>query len=146
MMTDTAIDTLNELIATLKDGEKGYLAAFEDAKRADLKELFSGLASQRAQFAKELQTHVAREDADVEDSGTIGGALHRGWIDLKSAVADREDKAILEECERGDSHAVKTFNEALTSSDLGPARTAVEGQYRSIQASLAQIQSLHRAL
>ncbi len=43
----------------------------------------------------------------------MGGALHRGWINLKTAVAGRNTHSILVECERGEDSAVAEYRKAL---------------------------------
>ena len=43
----------------------------------------------------------------------MAGALHRGWVDVKSAVTDHSDHAILAECERGEDAAKKNYREDI---------------------------------
>lgn len=137
----TLTSTLNKLIETLNDGKLGFTTAAEDAKRADLKALFARFASERARFAAELQEHVEQLGEEAEDSGSVAGDLHRGWINLKAAVANREDLAILEECERGEDSAVSAYRDAL-SEDLGSLRQTVQSQFSSIKGAHDQVRSL----
>ncbi len=92
-------EKLNHLIEHLKDGEAGFAAAADGALSPGLKDTLLGYAAQRAEFAESLQLIVEESGEKAEYSGTIGGALHRGWINLKAALAKRTDLAILEECE-----------------------------------------------
>ncbi|MET0126085.1 MAG: PA2169 family four-helix-bundle protein, partial [Pseudomonas caspiana] len=48
-----------------------------------------------------------------ETSSSVGGTLHRAWVDLKSTLTGKDDKAILEEVERGEDVAKKAYKEAL---------------------------------
>ena len=41
------------------------------------------------------------------------GAVHRGWINLKTAISGNSTDAILNECENGDAAALKTYETGL---------------------------------
>lgn len=113
------LSILNNLIETLKDGQEGFRAAATDVDSADLKSLFTQYSLQRSKFAGELQALAQSLGEDEPtDSGSIAGALHRGWIDLKSALATKDTLAILSECERGEDYAVAAYNDALKETGL----------------------------
>ena len=146
-MTNTnkeATATVNDLIEVLKDGQKGFEAAAEDAEWADLKLTFQRFSDQRAKFATDLQALVAAQGEEPQDDGTLGGALHRGWIHLKSALTTRDDVAILEECEQGEDAAVKAYRSALAC-DLGNAHAVVAQQAAEVQEAHDKIRSLRES-
>ena len=96
------ISTLNTLIETLKDGEKGYQQVADATHDADLKTLFGGYAEQRHEFAKELQKAVFElGEAKPETGGSVTSAVHRGWIGLKNVLTSQDRHGILAECEHG---------------------------------------------
>src|SRR5207248_3901662 len=100
------ISTINDLIETLKDGQEGFRQAAEAVEDLKLKSVFNEYSLQRARFAGELQSQaVALGESKPEDSSSAAGAMHRAWINLKSAIAKRDDHAILAECERGEDSA-----------------------------------------
>ena len=105
---------LNSLIETCKDGQEGFRTAAENVQSADYKSLFFDLSMQRQEFVAELQSLVLELGQDVENAGSVAGAIHRGWIDLKAAVTSDDEHAILAECERGEDSAVAEYREALT--------------------------------
>jgi len=112
-MANETISTLNNLIETLNDGRAGFENAAANVKDPNVLSTFTEFATQRAQMASELQAEVQRLGGSPEDnSGSTSGALHRGWINLKSALGGGE-KAILEEAERGEDVAVKAYQKAL---------------------------------
>ena len=84
---------LNDLIETSKDGENGFRSAAEDAKSAELKATFLRRAEDCAKGASELQQLVARMGGKPEQGGSVAGAMHRGWMDLKAKVTHRDDLA-----------------------------------------------------
>lgn len=104
---------LNDLVATSKDGEKGFRTAAEDTKNAELKSIFMQRADDCAKGAAELQQIVSRMGGKPEQGGSVAGAMHRGWVDVKSAVTKRDDLAVLEECERGEDVAKAKYRKAL---------------------------------
>jgi uncharacterized protein (TIGR02284 family) len=108
-----AVSVLNDLIETCRDGEKGFREAAEKAERADLKQLFARLSSQRASFVQELESQVTALGGKPAEMGHVAAVAHRGWIAVKSTVEPRTDLALLEECERGEDYAKKAFSDAL---------------------------------
>ncbi len=92
---------LNELVETSKDGEKGFTKAAEEIADPQVKSVLLEGANRCRAGARELQEKVSTLGGEPETSGSAMGAVHRGWINLKTAVSSRDAKAILEECERG---------------------------------------------
>jgi hypothetical protein len=87
---------IENLIETLKDGQEGFKQAAESVKDPQLKSLFEEYSRQRARFAIELRSQAQSPDErDSKMSGSAAGALHRGWINFKSALTSGDDHAIL---------------------------------------------------
>lgn len=141
-MADRIVKLLNDLIETSKNGEKGFLAAAEDTKNPELKSLFESRSRDCAAGATELQALVTQLGGKPEDSGTVAGALHRGWVNLKSAVTGRSDTAILEECERGEDVAKKDYADALQEALPEDIRVVVQRQYDGVLRNHDQIRDL----
>ncbi|MDT7542818.1 MAG: hypothetical protein QOE33_2722 [Acidobacteriota bacterium] len=143
---DKAISCLNNLIETCKDGQDGFRTAAEGVSRPDLKTLFNTFSQQRAQFGAELQNEVLRLGGDPEKTGSVAASLHRGWIDIKSAVTGKNDNAVIAECERGEDSAVKNYEEAARDQSL-PANLSeiVARQYAAVKEAHDRIRSLERA-
>ena len=129
---DRVISTLNGLIETCKDGQQGFQEASEGVERADLKSYFNECSIQRSQFAGELQSLVRTLGGDPETSGSIAGSLHRGWINIKSAVTGKDEGSILNECERGEDSAKNTYKEALDGFLPDYVREVVQRQYDGV--------------
>jgi len=135
MSTTTSI--LNDLIETLKDGQEGFRAASEDVQSHDLKTLFCEYSLQRSKFAGELQA-IAHSlgEKEPETTGSVSGALHRGWINLKAALTSKDEHAILTECERGEDSAVAEYKNALSATGL-PADVAETLRAQSVEVKAA---------
>ncbi|BDV37551.1 hypothetical protein DSM21852_08040 [Methylocystis bryophila] len=81
---------------------------------------------------KELEREITKLGGSTTDSGSVAGAVHRAWIDLKSAVTGGDEKAILEECERGEDVAKAAYEKALKA-ELAPEVIAlVQKQYAGV--------------
>jgi uncharacterized protein (TIGR02284 family) len=143
--TTEMVSTLNSLIETLKDGQEGFRQAAEAVKDSTLKSLFSEYSLQRAKFAGELQNEVIRSlgDSKPEETSSVSGALHRAWINLKSALTSGDDHAILAECERGEDSAISEYRKAIEDENLSsPLRDIVSRQYTEVKAAHDRVKAL----
>jgi uncharacterized protein (TIGR02284 family) len=137
---------LNNLIETLKDGQEGFKQAAEGVSNPNLKSLFRDYSQQRLRFATALQTEALRHgETDPETSSSATGALHRGWINLKSAITGGDEHAVLAECERGEDSAVEEYKKALDNGLSTSAQELVSNQFAEIKAAHDQIKSLRDA-
>ena len=143
--TDDVISTLNNLIETCKDGQNGFQTAADGVKNSELKTLFHTYAQQRAQFSGELQSEVRRLGGDPENTGSVAASLHRGWINIKSAVTGEDEGAVIAECERGEDSAVRNYKDALSENLPENIRSIVQSQYTQVQEAHDRIRSLERA-
>jgi uncharacterized protein (TIGR02284 family) len=140
-MTNT-VSVLNDLIETSKDGEQGFLKAANDATDPKLKVLLTGRAEECAHAARELQARVVALGGKPEDKGSVSGALHRGWVDVKAALSSRDNHAILSECERGEDVAKKRYREALDKELPADIRSLVELQFQGVLQNHDRIREL----
>lgn len=142
-----AISTLNSLIETLKDGQEGFKQAAEAVKDSQLKTTLNELSLQRSKFAGELQSAViSLGESEPEKTSSTAGALHRAWINMKSAITSQDDHAILAECERGEDSAVAEYRKAMENGNLiAPARDTVSRQYTDIKAAHDKVKALRDA-
>ena len=145
LSNDDVISTLNGLIETCKDGQEGFKDSAEGVERSDLKSLFYEFSQQRSQFVGELQTLVQTLGGDPENSGSFTGAIHRGWMNIKSAVTGKDEKSILNECERGEDSAKNSYQEALESSLPAHVRDTVQIQFIAVQSAHDRIKALRDA-
>ncbi|MBK0402845.1 PA2169 family four-helix-bundle protein [Adhaeribacter sp. BT258] len=145
-----ALKMINDLVETCKDGEKGYKTAAENVDNPQLKSELMRFAQQRADFRSELEGHVRSFGASPEDTSSIGGAVmeaagavHRGWINLKSAITGHDSKAILNECENGDAAAIETYEKVMKSPEIPVnVKTVIQKQHDEIEAAKAAVSSL----
>ena len=140
------ISTINGLIETLKDGQQGFREASEAVKDSQLKSLFSEYSLQRAKFAGELQSEaISLGESTPENSSSAAGAMHRAWINLKSAITSQDDHAILAECERGEDSAVAEYKKAMEEDLSAPIRETISRQYTDVKSAHDRIKALRDA-
>lgn len=136
MNPEDTISILNNLIETLKDGQEGFRVAAEDVKNPELKTLFNRISIERSQMAGELQQEAMRlGEGEPEKTSSAMGALHRGWIHLKEALAGGGEHAVLAECERGEDAAVSAYRDALEQALPQNLREVIERQYARVKAA-----------
>lgn len=125
---------LDDAVRILHDGVRGYSTAADEISNTILATRMRELAKSREEVLGHLMS-VAADESNVtpqEDGGTITGALHRGWMKVKSAVAG--DEAIIEAAKTGESEAIDRLREVLEE-DIDPAIEA------SIRKAMLDIES-----
>ena len=109
--------------------------------------MFNELSRQRGLFITQLQDLVRGLGEKTGKEGSVAGALHRGWIDLKGALTSGDEHSILAECERGEDSAVEEYREALDHAELPPhVREIVAHQYLAVQAAHDRVRDLRDSL
>ena len=148
MNNDKAISVLNNLIETCKDGEYGFKTAAEGVSDTDTRSLFQQFSQQRAGMARELQGEVRRLGGDPEKSGSVSGAAHRGWINIKSAVTGKDEGAIVAEAERGEDSAKKAYEDALSQGGILSTQTQalIRQQSSIVHSTHDRVRSLERTV
>jgi uncharacterized protein (TIGR02284 family) len=142
MQNDKAISVLNNLIETCKDGEQGFKTAADGLTSPDLKAKFLQYSRERGQMSSELQAEVRRLGGDPEKSGSMSGSLHRGWLDIKSAITGKDDHAVLVEAERGEDVAKNAYEDALKVTLPPSARTIVDQQEAKVRRAHDDVRSI----
>ncbi|CAM5417486.1 Aldehyde dehydrogenase OS=Stutzerimonas stutzeri OX=316 GN=CXK95_11620 PE=4 SV=1 [Stutzerimonas stutzeri] len=110
-----------------------------------LKSTMSQRARDCATAAAELQQMVRSLGGDPETSTSMAADMHRRWVDLKSMITGKDDEAILNECERGEDVAVKSYRKALEKDLPAEVRLVVERQYQGVLRNHDQVKALRDA-
>ncbi|MBA3510959.1 PA2169 family four-helix-bundle protein [Sphingomonas sp.] len=146
-MTDNTrqdeISTLNTLIATLIDSVTGYEDSAANLDNSRLQQLFRDNARERQRVVEDLRAEVRRLGGNPEDDGSVLGKTHQRWLDLKAAVTGRDEKAVINETERGEDYLKEKFETALSEGSLsGETRAVVENAYQSVRKGHDQVSAL----
>ena len=137
---------LNELIETLKDGQRGYAEAMTDVEDADLKQTFKKYAAQRSEYITELEDQMHKLNLKPEEETSITGTVHRAFINLKGLVTGKDRHSILAECERGEDYAKAAYEKAQKIQDIpGDLKTLIDKQAAGIKRGHDEMRALRDA-
>ena len=141
------ISTLNTLIATTIDSITGYENSAKDVDNDRFREIFRQRADERQRVVEELRSEVRRLGGNPEDDGSFMGKTHQRFEDLKAAITGRDEKAIINEVERGEDYLKDKFETALDSDALtGESRAVVERCYQSVRSGHDQMSQLKHGM
>lgn len=136
------VDVLNDLLETSRDGEQGFRTSAEQAQTSEIQSFLARRAGDCAKAAAELEQAVRAHGGTPADGGTMTGAMHRGWVAIKTAMMANDDKAVLEECERGEDAAVASYRKALQHALPPGVRSLVERQAAGAQRNHDEVRAL----
>ena len=123
---------LLDVIKSLQDGQKGFADIGEHLKDETLKRYFLAESLKRARFRAELEQELHRAGmADISESGSTGGALHRAWGELKAKLGGG-DHTLLATAEQGEDEAKKAYKDALEHELPVPIRQLLSEQQAHI--------------
>ncbi len=141
------ISTLNTLIATLIDSVTGYEDSAANLTNSTIQEQFRDSARERQRVVEELRAEVRRLGGNPEDDGSFLGKTHQRFLDLKAAIAGRDEKAVINETERGEDYLKEKFETALNGGTLsGESRAVVERAYQSVRKGHDQVSALKHGM
>lgn len=142
-----AVKVLNSLIETTLDSAHGYKEAAESSEESRYKTMFSERSLKRMKLSGELQQEVRSFGGEPEDDQSVLGKAHNKFVDLKAAIMGRDEKAIINEVERGEDFIKAKFEKAIEDEDL-PAnvRDMVSRAYQEIKADHDEVSRLKHSL
>ena len=144
---NSATTTLNTLIATTIDSINGYEDSASNIDNQRFAQIFRERASERQQIVEELRVEVRRLGGNPEDDGSFMGKAHQRFEDLKAAITGRDEKAIINEVERGEDYLKSKWQAALDSGTLkGETHEIVERCYQSVKEGHDQISHLKHGM
>jgi uncharacterized protein (TIGR02284 family) len=132
---------VQDLISTNIDSQRGLQEAAEHCDELSVRSMFQDLSTQRYQNAMELEDVVATTGEKPVESGTITGAAHRTWMNLRSAFGGGTG-AMLDEAEKGEDHIRDQYRTAATKCPNGPLRDLINRQLTSIEQSHDRVRQL----
>lgn len=146
-MSDDA-KAAKELVETLKDGERGFAEAADklrDGEHPEWATTLQRFSEQRAGFWREIVDMGHAYGDDVDESGTVAAAVHRGWIALKDALTGDDAEAVLKAALTGEDHAVSEYEDALKMDLSAGFREVVVRQQAAVVAARDEVKALQDA-
>ena len=117
-----AIEALNDLIQINHDRVEGYQKAVDDMKDSNnpmTATLFKQYLKDSNTNVEQLASYVSSMGGTPSTSTTLGGKLHRLWMDVKSTFAIHDKESALETCIFGDAAAIKSYEAAIADTTNG---------------------------
>jgi uncharacterized protein (TIGR02284 family) len=146
MNSEHDIKILNSLIETTLDSADGYAEAAKDAKSEQLTSLFRARSGERRSAASTLQQCVRSLGEEPEDNGTVLASAHRMFVNLRSSLTSNDNKAVVDEVERGEDHIKSKFEDAMQDGDVSPATMSVINEvYTSVRNGHDQMRDIKQA-
>jgi len=141
------ISTLNTLIATTIDSITGYEDSAQNVDNERFRQIFRQRADERQRVVEQLRAEVRRLGENPEDDGSFLGKAHQRFEDLKAAITGRDEKAIINEVERGEDYLKGKFETALSGDTLsGDSRAVVEQCFQSVRSGHDQMSQLKHGM
>ena len=131
-----------DLIKTLENGKEGFQRAAEKLTGSNKPELaaeFTKFSAQRGQFATELTNLAGAYGDQVDKRTTVPGAIHRGWMAVKDALAGSDADGVLDAAVQGEDHAVGEYEDAMKADISDGLRTVLTRQFSDVKAARARV-------
>lgn len=138
---------LNDLVQINNDRIAGYERAIKetDTNDADLRSLFTDMASESRMYVSELSRYVQRNGEDPAEGTTLSGKIYRAWMDVKATFSGKGRKAILAACEYGEDAAQKAYKDSLNEDLSTDVRDLITKQQAKLKKSHDKIKRLRDA-
>ena len=135
---------LNDLLEKSYDAQRGYADASTNTDNVHLKRWLTQQGVRRTQFAAQLGGQMKQMNLEPKNDGSMTGDLHRGWLNLKTALSLNSDEAILEEALRGEQATLDEYNEVLQHKKELPPSTVeiIQNQWAQVQETVNTIKRL----
>ena len=134
--------TLTELLEACRDGEYGFRECAGYSNADNLTELLHRYAQETHTNAAELQAFVREMGGKVEEGGSVIGALHRGWVSVRSTLTGYSAESMLAECERGQDTLLAAYNKAREQNLPADVMAVVARQAEGVQHNHNRIKDL----
>ena len=137
-----------DVVQTLEDGKEGFASAAEKLADSDTPEVaatFRSLSQQRSEFASELRQLASAYGDDANESSSVAGAVHRGWMSIKDALTGSDPKGVIKAAEQGEHHAVQEYEKALGEDISAGLKVVLERQLVDVRSAYETVRSLQTA-
>jgi uncharacterized protein (TIGR02284 family) len=116
------IEKLNYLLRMEHNAIRGYEHAIENVGHESLKSRLEAYRQAHSERATRLSNLINANSGEPVMGGTIAGALHRNWLDLKAAAASNNAEAVLEAVVFGERNLDEAYEDMLNNGELASQR------------------------
>jgi uncharacterized protein (TIGR02284 family) len=136
------IDVLNDLLETCYDGLEGFRTAATAVSQPDAIMLCEATAQRIDESASQLYAAIRDHGGEPVEHGHPQARVHRGWIHLRAALAERTDDAVLAEVQRGEEESLRRYRHALGKDLPSDMHDLVADQLAGVEETLAQVRAV----
>lgn len=141
------LDVLKDVGKIIRDSEEGYRHAANDIDDWQLRSMFLELARVRSEQGDEIDRLLQRFGGEALPKGvSVGGTLHRTFLDLKAAITGNNRQAAITEVVRGESYAESVFDRALRGDLPADVRQIIQRQHNSVRDSRDRVRRMQEEM
>lgn len=141
-MTTETLEGLQDLIEINIDSSKGFDTAAEAIENSSIADMFRQCAAERRRFGDELSQYIRLNGGKPETTGSVKGAAHRWWLNIRGKVQDGDEHAVLAEAERGEDAIKAEYEKVLKNTAGSPVNDVLQQQYASVKARHDRIRDM----
>lgn len=143
-LDDKTLSTVQDLIQINVDSAKGLNDAAAAVVDMSVANTFKELSGERKHQAEELRSVIQQSGQKPQEGGSLAGAAHRAWLDLRSALGGGV-AAVLEEAERGEDRIKEEYAQAVSKLSETPAAGLVKRHAAAVKQGHDRIRALRDA-
>jgi uncharacterized protein (TIGR02284 family) len=89
---------------------------------------------------------VRQLGGEPEKEGTILASAHRMFVNLRTSLTSNDNKAVVDEVERGEDHIKSKFEDAMKDKDVSPdTMSVITDVYASVRNGHDQMRDIKQA-
>ena len=101
------------------------------------------LSAKRSKLSADLARALITLGEPVISSGSLKGALHRTWMELREALGRSADLGVLAECARGERFLLERYAAILREAELPPGvQRLLRDQQLEVERNLTAVEGL----
>lgn len=117
--TDTTTETLNDLIALVRDGQRFYQHAADSVHDTQLRKLFGEMRAAKDELIQALIAKVQANDGDPVSEGTWAGRIRQVYADTRAGLSSNDAAVYIHQLEETEDRILQAFEQALETGDVG---------------------------
>jgi len=109
------VKLVDGLVILNNDRIEGYDLAIAETTDLELKKTFEQFARQSRNNVIVLSSEIGKFGSIASTHTTTSGKFFRAWMEIKTALTAKNEKAVLESCEYGEDVILEAYKDALES-------------------------------
>jgi len=138
--------TLNELIEITRDGQNFYTDAIAGVKSPLLKAVFHGIIDAKMLLIRALSEHVRARGETPSPHGTLYGAFHKLYAEVRMQLTDKNDATFVARLEESEDRLLDAFEDAATRADDPLLRAIILRHLPKVRLCHEQMRNLKMSL